>query len=438
LGTQLDISRKSHPRGWLVICFSACIIALFLKSPDAFLNPQFWAEDGTIFYAEQYGKLWPQLATPYAGYLHFTPRLFAWLLSPIPPLYLPISYNLCALVIDTLCITYAINCLSRLYGTVPTFVSFFLLPNIGDIFGTLTNVQWFMQFPLILMVTRPAALDEIKSGTHRFVLFAIILVASLTGPFCLVYAALLIAAFAIKFVLGRAKETHPLILKLKYACDMILKNVKPLAMAALLIGAAIQLRALANSAYRPDNLYLLTADELQHFGLPDYFSLYSYTVNHPFYWVHIAILGIFATISILMFILFLRDQDYISCVTVFMLATGALQPILAFKKQHAFHTLGSVSHYYYFFGVICFCSTAMLIDRFIPNRRKWAWFFLASALGCLLLWKPQYFSRPFLASMEWPKYADEISSSRGGDVVVPLNPGWRAVIPVGSKERVNP
>src|SRR5260370_124194 len=113
---EASTPRMHSHQGWIFSSFAACALALFLKSPDAFLNPQFWAEDGAIFYAQQYGKLWPQISTPYAGYLHFIPRLFAWLLSPIPPLYLPLSYNLSALLIDSICVTYAINSLSSAYG----------------------------------------------------------------------------------------------------------------------------------------------------------------------------------------------------------------------------------------------------------------------------------------------------------------------------------
>jgi hypothetical protein len=39
-----------------VIVFFAALIIIFLRRPDAILNPQFWAEDGAVFYAHTYHK----------------------------------------------------------------------------------------------------------------------------------------------------------------------------------------------------------------------------------------------------------------------------------------------------------------------------------------------------------------------------------------------
>ena len=46
--------------------------ALFFRRPDAFLNPQFWAEDGTVFFKSNFYNA-PSFFTPSAGYLHFIP-----------------------------------------------------------------------------------------------------------------------------------------------------------------------------------------------------------------------------------------------------------------------------------------------------------------------------------------------------------------------------
>ena len=117
-----------------------------MKSPDAILRPQLWAEDGVIFYAEQFGKWSPQLFVPYAGYVNFIPRLIAWVASDITPAQIPLFYNLSAMLINAACITYAVGKMSPLFGTAVAITSFFLTPTIGDIFGTITNIQWFAQF----------------------------------------------------------------------------------------------------------------------------------------------------------------------------------------------------------------------------------------------------------------------------------------------------
>ena len=44
-------------------------LILFLRRRNAFLNPQLWAEDGKVFFLEQWERGSQALITPYAGYL---------------------------------------------------------------------------------------------------------------------------------------------------------------------------------------------------------------------------------------------------------------------------------------------------------------------------------------------------------------------------------
>ena len=53
-----------------------CGLILFLRRPDQFHHPQFWAEDG-FFYERHLANGWHTLVESYAGYLHTLPRLIA-------------------------------------------------------------------------------------------------------------------------------------------------------------------------------------------------------------------------------------------------------------------------------------------------------------------------------------------------------------------------
>jgi hypothetical protein len=79
-------------------------ILLFLRRPDAVLNAQFWAEDGSVFFKEQvvYGFL-RAAVTPYADYLNFVPRLTATFGSLLPAVWVPLAFNLTALLIAAIC-----------------------------------------------------------------------------------------------------------------------------------------------------------------------------------------------------------------------------------------------------------------------------------------------------------------------------------------------
>src|SRR5258708_13701706 len=82
-----------------------------LRWPDAIANPQFWAEDGHVFFRDQivYG-FWGSLILPYHGYLNVIQRLVAALASLFPATYAPLILNLCAFIIWALCCSlFALN-----------------------------------------------------------------------------------------------------------------------------------------------------------------------------------------------------------------------------------------------------------------------------------------------------------------------------------------
>ena len=61
-----------------------CGLVLYARMPDAFSHPQFWAEDGTIFFLDAHSGGWRALLDPYSGYLHLIPRAVAWLAELLP------------------------------------------------------------------------------------------------------------------------------------------------------------------------------------------------------------------------------------------------------------------------------------------------------------------------------------------------------------------
>jgi hypothetical protein len=236
-----------------VFIFLVCLLLFFLKSPDAVLNPQFWAEDGAIFYAQQFGKTWPQLTTPYAGYIHFVPRIIAWLAIPIKPLYVPVCYNATAIIIDSICVAYSFKYLSFLYGAAAALISFFLLPTIGDIYGTMTNVQWFIQFPLVLSVLQRGARPETPPAPARmFVILTLIIVACLTGPFCIINSALILLLVGIRFISNnyKASETAIIPTKVAFVANEILQRIQPYRLTALGVGSALQLSVMLTHKVR--------------------------------------------------------------------------------------------------------------------------------------------------------------------------------------------
>lgn len=82
------------PLWWFAM---ASIILHILRQPQAFLHPQFWAEDGKVFFQGDFYFGPEAFLKTYAGYLHLWPRLWAFLFGYLPLLWLPYAYKLFSL-----------------------------------------------------------------------------------------------------------------------------------------------------------------------------------------------------------------------------------------------------------------------------------------------------------------------------------------------------
>lgn len=173
------------------------------KSNDALTLPQFWAEDATVFFTDQYGRVLPQLFTPYAGYLLVIPRLVAWIAAWLPVAKAPLVYNAAAILLSTMAITY--TC-SRLRSYVPAWIvalSMLAVPTNGEIFGTITNVQWFLQFAMAACCLAPVE-PTTSRVTLWFRAFLVMLIA-LTGPFSTLLLLVICAITAVGWLTARTR-----------------------------------------------------------------------------------------------------------------------------------------------------------------------------------------------------------------------------------------
>jgi hypothetical protein len=91
---RLDIARS-----WPVLFFIVAAL-LFCRQPYALIHPTLYAEDGSIFFKQQYEMGFAgALVTRYAGYVHFMPRLIAALCSWLPLEYIPLAYATVSLLV---------------------------------------------------------------------------------------------------------------------------------------------------------------------------------------------------------------------------------------------------------------------------------------------------------------------------------------------------
>ena len=88
--------------GWLVVMVAAVFVgALCSRQSDSLRHPQFWAEDGTVWYAQAYNLGWFRaLAHPESGYFQTLPRLVAAISLMFPVANAPLVLNIFALATE--------------------------------------------------------------------------------------------------------------------------------------------------------------------------------------------------------------------------------------------------------------------------------------------------------------------------------------------------
>jgi hypothetical protein len=175
--------------GWQLLVFALATAAIFCRSPRLLTHAQFYAEDGTIWFAQAYNNGWLRALTfPQAGYLDLTPRLAAGLALLVPITWAPLVMVIAGLFAQALPVPILLSARSRNWAPLPTRMLlaalYVALPNAREIHLVATNSQWHMALTAALTAFACSPL------TWRGRVFDIVVltVACLTGPFCIVLA----------------------------------------------------------------------------------------------------------------------------------------------------------------------------------------------------------------------------------------------------------
>jgi len=181
------ISTESDRLTVLLLCF----LILLYREPDGFINPQFWAEDGKIFFQQNLILGFSALLEPYSGYLHLIPRLISYLTGFLPISFAPALYNFSALVITLFIINYLFSSRIHLPFKPLLAIAVVLVPYNGEIMMSLTNIQWFLPILLILLIIQD------KPNTKNQLLLDTLMISAigLTSPFVALFLPLFIFRF---------------------------------------------------------------------------------------------------------------------------------------------------------------------------------------------------------------------------------------------------
>ena len=168
--------------------FAINIVLLMLRRPDAVANPQFWAEDGVVFFRDQivHGA-WGSLFHPCAGYLNLIPRLVAAFASLFPARDAPLIFNLCAFMIAAMCCSlFSLTWYRHIVKSdwLRTLLCILMATAfyVDELIGTITNIQWYLLVAALLLLLLPTEAYEQAPAWLRYMPAASCLLIGLTAP----------------------------------------------------------------------------------------------------------------------------------------------------------------------------------------------------------------------------------------------------------------
>jgi hypothetical protein len=175
--------------GWQFVVFGLAMIVLFSRRPSLLAHAQFYAEDGTFWFAQAYNLGWlHSLLLPQAGYFNTMPRLAAGLALLIPLQWAPLVMAIVGLLIQALPVPILLSPQLRNWAPLPTRLllaaTYVAMPNTREILIVATNTQWHLALAAVLL----ALAGSPRTWLGRCFAIAIVLIAAFSGPFCIVLA----------------------------------------------------------------------------------------------------------------------------------------------------------------------------------------------------------------------------------------------------------
>jgi hypothetical protein len=409
-------SARLQASGYWFLLITASVAVIILRRPDVVLNPQFWAEDGKIWFAnaQNLGAL-QSFLLPQNGYLQTVSRLVAGIATLLPMRWAPLVFNLVAIMVQVLPVLLLNGDRGR--ALVPSVAARLVLsvlyiaqPYTTEVHANLTNAQWHLAVSAALV----CCFDGWKSGRQVATDVILVVLFCLSGPFCI----LLLPCVAWLAYRRRDRRTMWLLaVILLGACIQLALAVPQMgisrAVAPLgatwqgflrIAGGQVVLAGLLGDAWR--HVYLLPAWR-EGIALPLTAAIVGGGVL-----LRAVRSGGDAAISFMAF-------------TLLVFIAALLSPQLSTTAQWVTWEVPHAGERYSFLPILGFYTALMCVagrDRFPVSR--------ALAIGmlvCVVLvalpasWK----IRPF-ADLAYRQHVDAYAEARPDDVVrIPINPpGW--------------
>ena len=184
---------------WLIASFATALLLIFLRDPSLFTRPQFWAEDGSFWYAQAYNGGWlHSLTIPDGGYLNTLQRLSAGLALVVPFRWAPLPMVLVGLLAQALPVPILLSVRCRKWTSLPLRILlaavYIAIPNAREIHVVCTNSHFHLALAELLLAFSAAP----RSLAGRAFDVFIFLLGSVCGPFGLLLLPFVIAFWWIR------------------------------------------------------------------------------------------------------------------------------------------------------------------------------------------------------------------------------------------------
>ncbi len=152
------------------------------------MNPQFWAEDGVIFFFQAHSYGARMIFEPYAGYLHLVQRLVAFTAAHADPLLAPGIFVGASLGLTLYVAARTQSSRMPFRPHLAFALAVALVPDAFEVLLFLVNIQWVLAGGLLLLLISADARRRAEYAHDGIA--AVVL--GLTGPFSVLFAPLFI------------------------------------------------------------------------------------------------------------------------------------------------------------------------------------------------------------------------------------------------------
>ena len=180
-----DARPRAAGAAFWTAAFLVTLALVVSRRPDGITNPQFWAEDGKLWYAQAHQHGLAALALPAAGYLQSFSRLVAGLSLAFDLRWAPLVFNVAAAVAQTLPPLLLLS--GRFAFAIPDLrvralaaLLWIGAPNGFEIQSNVTNTQTHLALLALLLVLATPP----RTAVGRACDVAVILLAGFSGPTC--------------------------------------------------------------------------------------------------------------------------------------------------------------------------------------------------------------------------------------------------------------